>query len=449
MLMERAERRELASITDDYVNFGGLTGAGHILHNPDPILRNESQGYFQSLKLYDQIYLDTMGNAAIEKAIQAVIGCPYKVLPGVRKGGVRSKDTRMAELVAEQLRALGTFDYPLYNEWEAQGFDSVSLGLMEALVKGCAFGEAMWASYGDETVLAEVRIRDQDRFRWFIGDKGLELRLWNLINNTIDGTPIPPRKMIAHRFGHSPSNPHGRGAGQGMFYPAYFRRQLLTFILTYADRSASPITIGEYGDGDESGKEVLLDALKNIRAGTDTVIKQGTIIRYLEAMQGGNIDVCRDTYKMIGAEMVIHVLGESGSTDQSTGGGSLARDQVGDSTRLQLSQFRRDMLDDTQTRSMSKWIAFYNDRDAAVPLIARVQPEDESNIIALGRARADRDAVIGSLGYTPRQEYINQTYGDGWDKADNELIVPRVPLPTPDEMLNFESSTAADLPTLG
>lgn len=412
IIQNRPIFREVAATKRDYLTFGGAIGSAGVIQNTDKVL--EAQGWGAGLELYDELEQDPRVRAVLRTKYEAVIGMPWSVEPGKRKGSTRKIDRMAADCVRDQIEALGTADYPLKNELEAKGFDSVCLGLLDAILKGFAVGEVMWNIDGKEVVCTEIRIRAQDRFRFAIDNiKGLELRL--ITATSYSGQPIPDRKFVVHRYGVKPNKPSGSGLGSSIFYPCLFRRQLNQFALIYADKFGSPTPYGEYDPNDENAKDELVAALDAITQGTSITITHGTKLQLLEAMRSGG-NPYRELIEMYGDQIAEAVLGQTGTVNQSGSGGSRARDEVGDGVRKEGRQFDSDDLSDTFNRSVIPWISWYNYPDAASPRLWRVPPEDKRAALEDRKLRAETDAIVASIvGRPPSAEYIRANYGDGWD----------------------------------
>ena len=113
------------------------------------------------------------------------------------------------------------------------------------------------------------------------------------------------------------------------------------------------------------------------------------------------------------------VLGETGSTNQSGGGGSRARDEVGNSVRLELVKADSDLLSGTINSSLVRWITALNVPGANPPRVWRdcQEPEDL-------QSRATRDKLIVDMGFKPTLRYVHETYGGEWVES---LLSPPTP----------------------
>jgi len=275
-----------------------------------------TRGNEKSYKIYDEIERDCHAYGLLQKRKLAVVARPWQVDPASDDAA----DVRAADMVRQQLINLGVPDAndPGEQVTVASNFDLVCYNLLDAILKGFAVGEIMWATDGREIVVREVRPRDQRRFT-FDTDFKLRLKTWEQI---ITGEAVPPRKFIVHSFGAKDGSPFGHGVGSRLFWPAFFKRQDMTFWLTYLDKFGSPTAIGKYPNGTPpDDQDKLLAALAAIAQDAGVTIPDGMIIELLEAQRGGTVSY-EQFARYMDEEMTFAVLGESPTSKGS--GGALA-----------------------------------------------------------------------------------------------------------------------------
>jgi len=374
-----AEINEIASISRDPLLplFSGL------MRQQDDTLATRGQG--KGIKLYEEIERDPHAFACLHKRKMAVIKWPWEVTPASDSPA----DQRAAEVVRIQLAALN--------------FDATCLGLLDAINKGYAVGEIMWQRSGTEIEAIDILLRNQGRF-WF--GKNAELRLKTL-ENLMPGEEMPDRKFIVHSVGSKDSNPYGSGLGSKLFWPVWFKRQGITFWLTFLDKFGSPTAVGKYPNGTQPPEQQkLLDALSAISQDAGVTIPEGMVIELLEATRGGNAgyeDMCR----YMDEQISYCVLGEAAGAKNSGGAmasAAITRNEV----RLELVQFDADMLSATLNRTLVKWITEYNVPGARAPTVWRKIVEAEDI-----KARAERDKILFDMGMRPDENYQAENY-HGW-----------------------------------
>lgn len=394
--MVTPERQEIATVQRDITQpvFGG------VLRPQDDTLISRGQGH--GLKIYDDIERDCHAYAVLQKRKMAVVSREW----GVEPASSRLRDRKAADLVTAQIKAMS--------------FDRVCLDLLDAILKGYSVGEVMWELVGAEYVATDIRARDQRRFAFDLS--GLpRLLTWEAM---VEGIPVPERKFVVHRFGSRSGGPYGLGLGTRLFWPVFFKRQGVTFWLTYADRFFNPTSVGKYPLGASAeDKRTLKAALDAMATDTSVVVPASMAIELLETKSSSTSNTHEALARWLDEQISEAVLGETLSTNLGGGGGSLAASRTHNEVRKELTKADADLLSGTLNATLVRWIAEVNLPGASPPRLwwDCAEPEDLNT-------RADRDAKIFSMGFSPSPEYIANTYGEGW--------TPRVPpqastVPTP------------------
>ncbi len=370
---------EIASIKRDPLQplFAGL------IQPNDDTLATRGQG--KGVKLYEEIERDPQVYACLHKRKMAVISRPWEVAPASDS----APDQRAAEVVEAQLDALN--------------FDAACLNLLDAINKGYAVCEIMWRADGSEIVADRVIPRDQRRFT-FGEDYGLRLKTQQ---DMLKGEAMPERKFVVHSAGAKDGNPYGLGLGGKLFWPVWFKRQGITFWLTFLDKFGSPTSVGKYPSGTTpADQQKLLDALAAISQDAGVIVPDGMVLELLEATRGGQAGyeaMCR----YMDEQISYCILGEAPGAKGS--GGALASAAITrNEVRLELVQFDADMLSATLNGTLVKWISEYNVPGAAPPTVWRkiVAPEDI-------KLRAERDKILFEMGLRPDADYQAENY-PGW-----------------------------------
>jgi phage gp29-like protein len=409
------ELNEIASIDRDPTKLF----FGKVLRNDDDTLLTRGQG--KGLKIYDELERDTHAYSVLQKRKLAVVARKWLVTPASDS----PDDKRAAEFITETLKGIS--------------FDRICMELLDATNKGFSVGEVMWAIKPsavlgrDAIVPSDSIARNQNRFtfgkdrdeRW----AGYPMRLLTR-ENMYDGVELPLNKFIVHRFGSKDGSPYGLGLGHKLFWPVFFKRQGITFWLTFCDKFGSPTVLGKYPRGSakaEQGK--LLDALRAFANDVGVIVPEGTEVELLEATRAGN-----DTYEKLARymdeQMSEAVLGETMTTSAAGAGLGSGQANVQNDVRNEVSQADSDLLSDTLNGSLIKWLIDYNVPGAGYPMVSRNFEEEEDL-----NKRAERDIKIGQLGFEPDQDYITNTYGPGWKKKATP------PPPTPGALPLFAEAT--------
>lgn len=375
---------EIATIGRDLTR----TTFGPVLENLDDTLK--TRGGAKGLKIYDELERDTHAYAVLQKRKLAVAARSWQVDPA----SDRRDDKKAADLVRAQFQALG--------------FDQVTAGLLDATLKGFSVGEVLWAVDGAQVVARAIRMRDQRRFAF---TEDLALRLLTR-ERPIEGKELPARKFIVHRFGDKDGTPYGLGLGHKLFWPVFFKRQGITFWLTFADKFGSPTSVGKYPAGTKPEDQAkLLAALGAIAQDAGIIVPEGTVIELLEASRSGSVDTYEKLARYMDEQISECVLGETLTTNIGSNG-SRAASQTHNEVREELAKADADLLSDTLNATLVRWIVDFNMPGAGYPTVYRVfeEPEDLDQ-------RSQVDERLHKMGYEPESiEQINETYGGKWRK---------------------------------
>ncbi|WP_310601194.1 DUF935 family protein [Desulfobulbus sp.] len=391
--MPKDLRREIATIASD----PAIPAFAGVLRNEDDTLLSRGGG--KGLKIYDEIERDCHAYSVLQKRKNAIIAREWQVEPASSS----RQDKKAADLVKAQLTNIK--------------FDQVCLKLLDATLKGYSVGEIMWTTDGAEIVAAKIKVKPQRRFLF---DEEQLPRLITLAN-MFPGEPVPARKFIVHRYGEKDDdNPYGLGLGHKLFWPVFFKRQDITFWLTFVDKFASPTAIGEYpsGTSDEEQKK-LLASLNAIAHEAGIIVPQGMVVKFLEAARSGSIDTYEKLARYMDEQISECVLGETLSTNIGNTG-SMAAAKTHNEVRIELAKGDSDLLSDTINETLARWIVELNLPGAGPPKVWRDFAEEEDL-----KARSETDKNLYDMGFEPDEQYINETYGGKWRrKAPEEQPAP-------------------------
>ncbi len=378
--------KEIASIDRDttQLTFGG------VLDNLDDTLKSRGQG--KGLKIYDDIERDCHAYAVLEKRKNAVIAREWDVLAASEDAA----DVAAADFVREVFKG-----FP---------FDRLCKDMLDATLKGFSVGEIMWARDGARLVPGEIVARDQRRFK-FAHDRSLRLITQARL---MDGEIVPERKFIVHRFGSKNGGPYGLGLGHKLFWPVLFKRKDITFWLTFADKFGSPTSLGKYPIGTtEADQKKLLAALQAIAQDAGVIVPEGMAVELLEAARAGSIDTYEKLARYMDEQISECVLGETMTTTAQASGLGSNQASVHNEVRAEVAKADADLLSDTLNDTLVRWLVEFNTPGARLPKVWRSFEEAEDL-----KARAERDQIIYNLGFQPTEDYIRETYGEGWEKRE-------------------------------
>ncbi len=354
-----------------------------------------ARGNGRGLRLYDEIDNDSKVWETLQKRKLALVSREWQVEPASNSRA----DKKAADLVKAQL--------------ESVGFDQLTSDMLDATMKGVSFIEPMWARDGTEIVLTDAVHVEPWYFSFDRAPRPDDLvyarhavRL--LDGSGIDGVAIPPRKMMVHRYGQKYNSPWGLGLGSRLFWPAFFKRNGIQFWLAFAERFGTPVPVGKYpNNATPQEKSTLKNALRAFQQESAIMLPTGMEVELLEAARSG-IDTYDKLVCYMDDQIAGIVLGKAGG--KSGSGGQLAASlNLENEVRLELVKGDADLLTDTLTRQLVRWIVEFNCPGADIPRVERVI-EETQNLKEL----AETHKVIFDMGYRPTLDQIQTVFGGEW-----------------------------------
>jgi phage gp29-like protein len=375
-----------SSITTPYLN---------VMANPDTILSSKGGGDFT---VYREVFRDDTVKATFQQRQLAVVSADWYVEPG----GEDAASKAAADALTEDLSQVN--------------WDEATSQMLFGVFYGYAVAEIMWGLRDGRVVFDKIKVRDRARFRWGI-DETLYLR-------TELGTlePMPASKFWTLDSGADHGdNPYGLGLGHWLYWPVYFKRSDIKFWLIFLEKFGMPTATGTLPLGqsqDPEARKKLLAALRAISTETAVVIPEGAEVALLEAARTGAASY-EDMKTAMDAAIAKIVLSQV-MTTEAVGGQYKADIQGG--VRDHVVKADADLVCESFNRGPVWWWTQYNFPGAKPPRVYRkTDPEED-----LGE-RATRDKAISELGYEPTEQYIKETYGDGWVKKKEPVIPASAP----------------------
>jgi len=392
---------EIATASKDIDIFSGWLNR---LENPDPTLRTEAVG--KGLKLYDEVDRDPHAGAVLQTRYLSVIGKEWEVLPGeepTTKG--RPATVTQAQKVADFVKQT------LLN----MNFDQARQELLQAVLYGFYVGEVIWEVQDNAIVPARIRAKHPRRFS-FTMDR--ELRLLTL-QNMIEGEPIPDRKFIRFTYGSS-DNPYGKGLGQKLWWPIWFKKNGIKFWLTFLEKFGMPTAVGKYPPGTPpEQQQALLDAIDAIQNETGIKIPDSMAIDLLEAARSGKVTyetICEYMDKQVSKA----VLGQTATTEGTPG--KLGNEQSQEATKQDIIEADAGLLDECLNNSIVRWIVDYNYPGITAYPKIQTRTEAEKDLKAL----AERDkTLVKEIGLPVTRRYFYETYAIPEPEEGEETVAPK------------------------
>ena len=385
---------EIATTKADIDIFAGWLNR---LENPDPTLRTESRG--KGLKLYDEVDRDPHAGSVLQTRYLSVAGKEYEILA--------SDDSDRAKEIADFVQTA----------LKKSNFTQACQELLQAILYGYFVGEIMWAVRDGSVVPKKIMGKHPRRFS-FTMDR--ELRLLTP-RNMVEGEPVPDRKFIVFSYG-STDNPYGKGLGQKLWWPVWFKKNGIKFWLIFLEKFGMPTAVGKYPAGTSKEQQTaLLDAIDAIQTETGVKIPDSMAIELLEAARTGKV-----TYETIceymDRQMSKAVLGQTASTEGTPG--KLGNEDSQEAVRQDILKADADLLCETLNETLIPWLVDYNFPGVNDYPGIWIRTEQESDLKPL----ADRDKIlVNDIGVPVGKKYFYDTYGIPEPEEGEEVVEPQGP----------------------
>jgi len=396
---------EIATAEKDIDVFAGWIKR---LENPDPTLRTEAHG--KGLKLYDEVDMDPHAGSVLQTRYLAVVGKDWDILPAksatkLGRPSATPQEVRIADFVKETLLECN--------------FDQARHEIMQAVLYGFYTSEVLWTLHNGAVSIKKIIGKHPRRFSFTI-DRTLRLLT---PQNMIDGEEVPDRKFITFTYADS-DNPYGKGLGQKLWWPVWFKKHGIKFWLIFLEKFGMPTAVGKYPSGTEPGQQqALLDAIDAMQNETGVKIPDTMTIDLLEAARRGDATYGK-LCDYMDAQISKAVLGQTASTEGTPG--KLGSEEERGQVRQDILEADADLLDSCLNESLIRWIVDYN--FPGVVEYPRIKTHAEHKPDLKERSEIDK-TIASDIGVPIGRKYFYETYGIP-EPADDEEIV-EVPSKSP------------------
>lgn len=383
---QRPQYEELAPPDDPYGvkrRSLSITPFTQVLEPTDSIL--SAKGGAGNLNVYRELLRDDQVSSVWQQRRLALTRCETIVEPGA--------DDALSKAAAEELQA----------ELAALNWDDVTDKALYAIFYGWGVSEVMWRPDGNRVRFDRVIVRDRARFRF---DRQGQLYLWD------NGWRLmPERKFWSIRAGADNHDElYGLGLAHSLYWPVFFKRNDIKFWLIFLEKFGMPTAVakvpaGKMTDPTERAKATAM--LRQIATDAGVVVPDDVVVELLEAARSGSADYGAMHAAMDGAISKI-VVGQTMTTDN---GSSRAQGEVHERVAQKIVEADSDLLCGAFNQGPVKWWAEWNFPGAVPPRVYR-RTEPPADLAQ----QAERDNQIFALGFEPTEDYIRETYGEGWQK---------------------------------
>lgn len=386
-------RTELSSAAATSYYLAGL------LQNTDPILNNYGGG---DLRVYEELLRDDQAGPALDQRIAAIAKAETIVDPA----SDAAEDVAAADFIREQLSAI---------DW-----DGKVEKMLFAIWYGYSVAEVIWNTDGQRIVIGDIKVRPPNRFRFGKDyDKRESSGVYESTIQFPQGTLRPANKYWTfQRGGQDDENPYGRGLAHRCYWPIFFKRNDIKFWLIFLERFGQPTATAKVPESwtlDQGKTRKVLDMLDAVSSDAGVMIPDGVTVELLEASRSASADYA-GLHDAMNQAIAKIILGQTLTLENEGGQYKADMQKV---VRDQGIKSDADALMNSFNTQVVRWLTTWNFPNAKPPKVWRkLEPDEDLNL------RADRDTKIKGLGYSPTDDYIRETYGEGWEKTPDPVMTP-------------------------
>ncbi|MGD9599915.1 MAG: DUF935 domain-containing protein [Steroidobacteraceae bacterium] len=369
-----------------------------LLQASDTLL--QTKGGIENLKVYRELLRDDQVASAWMQRRLSLTSCDTIVEPGA--------DDAASQEAAATLEA----------ELKEIGWDDITDKMLFAAFYGWGVAEVLWRPNGNRVSFAAIKVRDRARFRF---DIDRNLYLWTRAGGW---QLMPDRKFWTVTTGaDNHDEPYGLGLAHSLYWPVFFKRNDVKFWLMFLEKFGMPTAVAKLPAGQMNDPQQIqkaIEMLQQIATDAGVVVPDNVVVELLEAARTGTADY-GGLHDAMNAAISKIVVGQTMTMDN---GSSRAQGEVHERVAQKIVEADSDLLSESFNAGPVKWWTAWNFPGATPPKVYRLtEPAEDLN------ARAERDGKIKGLGFSPTEDYIKETYGDGWEKSQAPAVNPLTGLP--------------------
>lgn len=391
---------EIATIEKDIDIFAGWLAR---LENPDPVLRTEAAG--KGLKLYDEVDRDPHAGSVLQQRILAVVGKEWEIIPAktAKKLG-RPASTPQEKVVADFVSEV----------FDNCNFDQARMEILKAILYGFYTVEIIWAAENGSIRIRKLIGKHPRRFSF---TTARELRLLTP-QNMIEGEALPDRKFIIFTYGDS-DNPYGKGLGQKLWWPVWFKKNGIKFWLVFLEKFGMPTVKGKYPPGTPPElQKALMDAIEAIQTDTGVKIPDSMDLEFIEASRAGTVTY-ESLCEYMDRQVSKAVLGQTASTEGTPG--KLGNEKAQEDVRQEITEADADLLDSCLNDTLIKWIVDYNFPSVTAYPKLKTYATPKPDL----KQQSEIDKTLAAeIGVPIAEDYFYDTYGIPKPAEGEELVNP-------------------------
>lgn len=362
-----------------------MTGFVEVLTPTDTVLKQKGG----SLDIYKEVLRDDQVKSVFEQRRRAVVSADWLVEPGAEDAASKAA----ADALTKNLNEIG--------------WDRITDKKLYSIFYGFGVAEIMWEPRDNLVRFKDIKVRDRSRFV-FDRDHHVYLKAG------AEYIRMPDRKFWTISTGADHDDePYGLGLGHWLYWPVWFKRNDIKFWLVFLEKFGQPTPTAKIPAGrmeDAKFKAQALAALRSIVTDSAVLLPDGVDVELLEAARSGAADY-ESMCKAMDAAIAKIILSQTMTTDN---GSSRSQAEVHQGVAEKVVKADADLVCESFNNGPVKWWCEWNFPGAKPPRVRRVT-EPPADLAAI----AERDTKIKALGFEPTEDYVRQTYGEGWVKSQN------------------------------
>lgn len=394
---KRPETREIAvaTVRDKYSSYPshGLTPE-RLAH----VLKEADQGdIYRQAELFEEIEeKDPHLFSLIQTRKNTVLGLDWEII----SYSDDARDQDIAKFVGDVL----------YN---LQDFEDAMLDLLDAIGKGFAVSEIMWAIQSGKAVPYALKWRHQKKFCY---DDTDNLRLLT-DGNMATGIEIPPNKFAINKYRARSGHASRAGVYRVCVWMYLFKNYTVKDWIAFAEVYGMPIRLGKYEQGtSKEEKDALMQAVLQIGSDAAGIISKGTEIEFVQAIKQDG-DVFKNLSQFCNTEMSKAILGQTLSSDIGDSG-SYAASKTHAEVRQDILESDCKGLAKTIRRDIIRPLVLFNyGDDSRLPYLKFhfEKPEDQEK-------EAAKYKTLAGIGLPISTEHLYEKFGIPKPEASQELL---------------------------
>lgn len=333
----------------------------------------------------------------------AVTGLDFEVIPFSDD----EFDKNVAEFVKSEIESL-------------ESFEDVLMDLLDAVGKGIAISEIIWAYDGAKVTIDDIKWRHQKKLFWDQDDV-LKITTKEFPN----GMQLPENKFIIHRYKARSGHPARAGVLRVLAWMYLFKNYDLKDWVSFCEVFGMPLRLGKYSpSASEDDKLALMRALVQIGTDAAGIIPEGTEIEFKESTKTSSINVYESLARFCDEQMSKAVLGQTLTSD--SGGGSYAQSKTHDEVRHDLTVADAKAIAATLRRDLIRPLVLFNfGEEKRIPYI-RFDCEEAED---LEKTAEIYKSLICDMGLRVPTNHIYKKFSIPKPEDSEEVATPTSPTP--------------------